>query len=256
MPRRLSEGGRPAGLVSRLEVERPEAVGTAQAGRVDRLRDGLRSARTDLGPFGFALAMALAACISVLAILGTLHVFVLELLPFDLDEEQHLERLDAGPWESIVVPALFSAAVLLVASGLAFVTSIRSKPLPWAMLGLFFAFMGADEVLKFHENLEGAVHIDWQVLYLPLMLVGGACWLVALRCMWEFGTERLLWLGGAAAWIAASLIEFGIAFDYASSPLLPDETLLLEETLEMMGSAMFLLALYLVFGRTEARQPG
>ncbi|MEK6278483.1 MAG: hypothetical protein AABM29_10785 [Actinomycetota bacterium] len=201
--------------------------------------------------------MTLAACIAVLAILGCLDAFAVDLPPFDLDEEQHLDRLSEGPYVAIVIPALFSGAVLFVASGFALITSTRSELLPWAILALFFAFMGTDELLEFHESLERASGVDWQILYLPLMLVGGACWLRALNRMSQFDTERLLWLGGAAAWIVASMLEFGahVSEGDVGGGVLPHESLVLEEVLEMTGSSMFLLALFLVCRRIGGRQP-
>jgi hypothetical protein len=109
--------------------------------------------------------------------------------------------------------------------------------------------MGTDELIQIHENLGASSGIDWQILYLPVLAAGGACWLGALRRMWEFESERLLWLGGAVAWIVAQMLEFAVDHHWT---LLIGEIAWAEEILEMSGSSMFLLALYLVSRRVAA----
>jgi hypothetical protein len=257
MPRQPAER-RLDGPAARLEAPHRRGTGIAHAGWVDRIREALRAARADLGPLGDALTILLAGNIAVLAILGTVHEFLFALEPFDLDGEQRLGRLGEGPWETFVIPAFFSAVVLLVTACLALFKATRSELLPWVLLGALFAFLAVDEVLEFHERLEGTTRIEWQMLYVPLMLVGGACWLAALRRMPSMSTERLLWLGGGGSWTAALLMEFGAHLGSTTTRKgpLPYESLIVEELLEMAGSSMMLLALFVVGRRIVAGQTG
>jgi hypothetical protein len=107
--------------------------------------------------------------------------------------------------------------------------------------------MGADELLMIHERLGALADVRWQILYLPIALGGGLLWLSALKRIWMFRSEQLLWLGGAACWVLAQPWEpmtGTIGFVGAG----------IEEILEMCGSALFLLALLLVASRLDGGQ--
>jgi hypothetical protein len=251
MSRKLAEQQGPNVGSPTLRVELPLAASRRFAGQ---LAGPVRSIAADLGDRGVHLALALAACIGVLAILGAEAQEAANLPAFDLGGEVGLSPLAPADAPALDVPALFSAVLLYVASGYAFAAG-RSQRFPWTPLAAFLAFMGTDELLMIHEHLDKSV-AAWQILYLPLVAVGGLCWLVALGRMRKINSERLLWLGGAAFWISAQLIELvANGGGWATSIPLRTEMSGVEEILEMVGSSMFLLALYLLARRLPAQQP-
>lgn len=228
-----------------LSAESPSA-GRLRRGRLaDHLIGVARSTAADLDERGTHIAIALAASIAALAILGALNAATGSPPAFDLDGELNLNR---GLISGMDYPALFSGALLFAAAVLALEASAVSERFPWAPLGAFLAFMGTDELMTIHETLERSIGMDWQILYLPIVAALGPFWLIALGRMWEFHSERLLWLGGAVAWLVAQMLEFVVWHASALSGLSGGITLV-EEILEMAGSAMFLLALYLASRR-------
>src|SRR4051812_10003577 len=162
--------------------------------------------------------------------------------PFDLDAERTL-------------PAAFSALLLVAGSLAAFALSRFGRPtrihgvVPIAF-GLFLLFMALDEGLAIHEKLETLTGIDWQVLYAPVMLVGGLAWLGLLWSMWRLVTGRVLLIGGAVAWAVSQVFELlqygGFSSDGAA---VRTWTVVPEELLEMVGSSLFALALLVVLRR-------
>jgi hypothetical protein len=226
-------------------VEMPLAAPRRFAGQ---LVGTVRSIAADLGDRGVHIALALAACIAVLAILGGVDGEVTPLPSFNLMAEVDLGR--PLP-DAIPVSALFSGFLLLAAAGLAFAASADSQRFPWVAMGAFFTFMGVDEVAGIHERLGYMIASDWQIPYIPIAFLGGVFWLWALRLMWRSQSERLFWLGGASAWILAQMLE-GVVLSRGPTWHLIGEFSLVEETLEMAGSSMFLLALYLAWRRLAA----
>lgn len=176
------------------------------------------------------LALAVAALIALLGALGV----------------EHALARHGGPWVRMPVfgldnegsvPAVFSGLLLLGAA----LASREARAVHAAALtglGAVFAFMAVDEVLAVHEHLESVVGEQWQVVYLPLMAVAGGLWLVVLREL--RGRAQALFVGGAAAWVVAQLIEH---FQRDGAVLVHRWTILPEELLEMTGSALFMFAL-------------
>jgi hypothetical protein len=202
----------------------------------------------DLGERGLRIAGALGACIVFFGAMGAAYAELGSPASFDLSGETHLSQ---GLVSGLDFPALFSGVVLFVAAGLALSVAVRLEYLPWALLGAGLAFMGIDELIAIHEKLEGSTGIDWQLLYLPVLALLGPSWLSALRRVWDQQSERTLWLGAAAAWIVAQLLEF-VANDVPVAGL-AGEMAWLEELLEMAGSSMLLLTLYLVLRRAKGQ---
>jgi hypothetical protein len=231
-----------------LRVEWPLAAPRRFAGQ---LAGPVRSIAADLGDRGAHIAIALAASIAALGIMGALFQATGFPPAFDLSGEVQLEN---GLISGMNFPALFSGALLFVAAGLAFDASAKSERRLWAPLGAFFAFMGTDELMTIHEKLEHSVGIDWQILYLPIVAVLGLIWLSALRRMWEHHSERLLWLGGAVAWIVAQMLELVANVGGDHWIPLTGEMVWVEEVLEMTGSSMFLLGVYLLVRRLPEQQ--
>ena len=234
-----------------LEGGSPLAHRTPQRRLAGRLAGAVRSIAADLGDRGVHIALGLAACIAVLAILGGVDGIVTPIQPFDAMAEMDLDRPLS---EAIAIPAIFSGVLLFTASGLAIVVAAHSERFPWVAIGAFFAFMGIDELAGIHERMGTLVGVAWEIAYMPVVLVGGVFWLWTLTRMWQINSERVLWLGGAAAWVLAEALEATVLSGDESWSLI-GELSLVEETLELAGSSMFLLALYLVAQRLAAGQP-
>jgi hypothetical protein len=213
-----------------------------------RLSGAVHGIRAELGEGGTYVALVLTACILVLAAMNVAHQATGSLSAFDVNGEVDLGN---GLFGGMNVPALFSGAVLFVAAALELDAPLISERMPWAGLGGLFAFMGIDELVSIHENLELWTGVPWQVVYLPILAAGGAFWLKALLCIRDVRAERLLWLGGAAAWILAQILE---VIANAGTTSLYGEMSWAEEILEMAGSSMFLLAAYLLIRRQAPRQ--
>ena len=223
----------------------------------------VRAIPADLGDQGVRIALALAACMAAFAILAVIDGVVTPVPPFNLRSEVDLGEPVA---EAIALPAIFSGFLLFAAAGLTIAAAANSERLPWLAIGAFLAFMGVDELAGIHERVGNLVSGEWEIAYIPVALLGGVFWLWTLRLMWRFGSERLLWLGGAAAWVLSQVNEAVVNHRDAATSLLGDFHLQaltcggtlfdaldrVEEIVEMAGSSMFLLALYLAWRRLAA----
>lgn len=194
---------------------------------------GRRNARgvVDLPPH--VLAGTLAAVIAGFAVAGALVGAEPSKSWFHLENE-------------FTAPAYFSAALLLVAAGCGWFAAQQAAgrvQLAWLILAALWLAMGGDEVVGVHERFERRLGVDWQLLYLPVAAAGGAAWFVAVR-----GSDRpvrMLLVAGATAWVAAQTLEF-LQWDSNDQRVAAFESMMIaEETLEMTGSALFLLAAYI-----------
>jgi hypothetical protein len=189
----------------------------------------LRPARLVLGEVPARPALVLAGAIAVVMGAGVLRWFDLVTVgpAFNLDGEG-------------TVPAKLSALVLIgaaVAAGR--VRDHGSARRSLAVIAALFAFMALDEVAAIHERLEIWLATDWQVVYVPLGLAAVAAWAGCVRALTPTGVA--LWLGGAAAWAVAALLE---AIQWGAGDVLVHPRLVPpEELLEVIGSALWLLAL-------------
>jgi len=171
---------------------------------------------------------------------------------FDLDAERTL-------------PATVSGAVLAFAACIALLVgrALRS-PGRLAAYGLavLFGFMALDEIAELHERLERALAVDWQVLYAPLAMVGGIGFVVLLALARSLRAEQLLLVAGAGAWVAAQILERlewggGTQSAAAYSARLAETDYkamaVVEEILELAGSACFALGLLALLAAVRAR---
>jgi hypothetical protein len=187
------------------------------------------------------VAVALGAPIAALAVAGAVYAWEspAALTRFDLDEER-------------TVPAFFTA-FLLVACGavaLRLPRSLVSRGVAIAF-AVLLALASLDELAEVHEKLERRLDVDWQVLYLPVFaaaLVVLALFVMALR---RNGLGLGLVLAAGACWVGAQLLE---ALQWEDDGPAPGYTWMMvtEETLEMVGSALLLLAL-LAASRADRR---
>ena len=208
------------------------AISAPGEGRLDALRDRV----VDQQPR--KVGGILFGVIAAFAVLGALDRA--GMMPggiFDLDGE-------AKP------PALASALLLAGGGAVAALVWTVRRERRWLALAAFLAFMGVDEALTLHEILQDRTNRDWQQLYLPVVAVGGVAWLLVYSRLRD--RERLLFALGAAAWLVAQIDE-----KFQSNPsdgrVEGYGTLAtIEETLELAGSALFVLALLLALRRLSA----
>ncbi|MDQ4131123.1 MAG: hypothetical protein M3133_09070 [Actinomycetota bacterium] len=182
------------------------------------------------------VAFVTCGCVVALGVLGVLDATVGVPLPFYLDGE-------GG------APALFSAGLLVAGGALAVLLGAGrlapGGPVTWLALAAFLAFMALDELLGVHEALERRTGIDWQLLYSPVVLVGGMAWLRALQALRRgHVVARRLLMGGAAAWLAAQILE-DIQWTDGDRLVYP-WMIVPEEMLEMTGSMLFGLAFFVL----------
>jgi hypothetical protein len=114
-------------------------------------------------------------------------------------------------------------------------------------------FMGCDELAGIHEFLENRSGYDWQALYLPIVAVAVVAWSLILR---ELRHERALavyWVAGAAAWAGTQVLEHleYDADDHHAGAY--GAKVVVEEVLEMTGTALFGLAMLVAVGLAASR---
>lgn len=187
-----------------------------------------------------AVAVVLGAAIALLAVLGAIYAWEprAALGRFDLDEER-------------TVPAYFSAFLLAACAVLALCLprAVLSRPAALVFTGLL-ALASLDELIEIHERLERRLDVDWQLLYVPVFAAG-----VVVLVLFGVGLRRQgyrleLLLASAACWGGAQLFE---KLEWEDEGRAPGYTwmMLIEETLEMAGSALLLLTLLAVVRTTR-----
>jgi hypothetical protein len=148
--------------------------------------------------------------------------------------------------------ALFSAMQLLAGAVLCVLAlSAGLAPPSILALGLLLGFMSLDEWFGVHEHLESFFHVDWPVLYSPLMAAGGLVVLVLLRRHRDVRFLPQAFVAGGACWATSVVLEklqwtdTGHGAHYVAM-MIP------EELLEATGSFLFAVALALLI-RAGAR---
>jgi hypothetical protein len=209
-----------------------------------------RITRTLLVAMGIVVALS-SAIRTVVHVTG--HDYIMGLVPmFYVDAEQN-------------VPTLFSVALLLIAALHLFVIASLerdrgSKWVPhWTVLGLGFLFIAADEFISLHEKLTtpiraiaggvagDAFYYGWVAVGLPLVLfLGVFFWrfLTALPALprWRFLIAGALFVGGA---LFLEVLGGMTAARWGAMSVTHSILATLEETLEMLGSILFVRALML-----------
>jgi len=187
---------------------------------------------------GLRTALPLAAAIAVLGVAGVA-AGLLDVHAFDLDRERN-------------VPAVFSTLLLAGAAGLVLAYSSTAHPgrlhHPGIVMAGIVAWMSLDEFAAFHEFLERRTRVDWETLYLPVMLVAGAVWVLILRELRVAPRAAVYWVIGASAWFVAQTLEF-FEWDAVDRPVRGYAAMMVtEEVLEMVGSSFFGLAMLAAIG--------
>jgi hypothetical protein len=178
------------------------------------------------------VAVALGAAIAVLAVAGAIYAWESpsSLSRFDLDEER-------------TVPAFFTAFLLFVCAAVALrlPRSLVSRAVAIAFAGLL-VLASLDELAEVHEKLEGRLDVDWQVLYIPVFAAAAAVLALFTMALRRNGLGLGVILASGTCWVGAQLLE---ALQWEDDGPAPGYTWMMvtEETLEMAGSALLLLAL-------------
>jgi hypothetical protein len=186
-----------------------------------------RSAVSRLEPARMLLWFA--GCAIVLGILGAIvYPGGGDLRVFDVNKEQ-------------TFPATFSGLLLLAAGGLALLNGVVRCPNPadrrwWLVLAAVFAFLGIDEIAALHEAVQDRVHLWGQATLAPIVIAGVAAWFITLNELRSQRGAAQLFMLGAAAWVVSQGIDAALNEHYGW-------TVIPEELFEMLGSALFGLAL-------------
>jgi hypothetical protein len=164
---------------------------------------------------------------------------------FDLNKEQ-------------TFPATFSGLLLLGAGALALMNGVVRCPTLyerrwWLVLAGVFAFLGVDEITALHEAVQDRVHIWGQATLIPIVIAGGAAWLITLKRLGPRSVAGLLLILAAGVWALSQGIDLELNESYGW-------TIVPEELLEMAGSAMFGLSMLVavrdvVGARSPIRHP-
>lgn len=163
---------------------------------------------------------------------GKVHLFGYRIKGFNLDGEMNLPTAFSG---LLLVAACAAGLIVSTQSRKIQITAARLVP-----VALLIGYMSLDEVWQFHERLETWVGIDWQALYIPIFAVAGIIGLSLLPHLRRAGNSANLFLAGAGAWAVSQVIE-GLQWD-SHDHLRAAWSIVPEETLEMTGSLLFLLA--------------
>ena len=187
------------------------------------------------------LAIATAATITAFAALGGL-LFVLDLRHDPATEgsvalaDHPLQWFD--PNQELTFNTYFSALLPAAAACLALLLrSLRAagKRTVWLGLALVFAAISAEELIDIHGKSQGVTGIAAQVTFAPVVAAALVVGLLALKGLSPHGPARKLFVAGALAWAVA------LGMDLLAGRESPIG--ILEEALEMSGSALFAFAL-------------
>lgn len=176
--------------------------------------------------------MTLGTVIAVLAVAGAVYAWESPswLSRFDLDEER-------------TVPAFFTSLLLIACAAVALrlPRSVVSRGVAIAFACLL-ALASLDELAEVHEKLERRLDVDWQLLYIPVFAAAVAVLALFMMALRRNGLGLGLVLASAACWAGSQVLE---AIQWEDDGPAPGYTWMMvtEETLEMVGSALLLLAL-------------
>jgi CDP-diglyceride synthetase len=162
-----------------------------------------------------------------------------------------LQRVAFSNWglanldSEVSVATWFSATLLWVAAFWWLLVAVTVRPQApaiwvwWAIL----AWLALDEGSAIHEKLERWSGIDWELLYLPVMAIGALAWWGVFRRYRSDPRIAALLIGGAGVWIAVLALE--LVQNWGGAPVQAEiyvPTMITEEALEMIGSAVILIA--------------
>ncbi len=209
------------------------------------VRENVRRACVDPGARRRVLLLAAAGvsvCIGILAALGSVHGADAAIDVNGFKSEGSLRFFNTDGEAN--APTIFSGLLLFGAAFLA--ASLARSGLAgtrtWWAMAAFLTFMGLDEGMTIHEHVGYWLGVTWQAAYVPVAIIGIVVWRAVLRRLGPHGSARALWLAGAVVWFLALALE-RVQSDMVQGDPGIRQLALSEETLEMIGSSLFGLAL-------------
>ncbi|MEA2207401.1 MAG: hypothetical protein QOE77_4177 [Blastocatellia bacterium] len=215
----------------------------------------------DAGSYAAWLAIVGVAGIVIVGALGVLNALGVLPIAFDLDDEY-------------TIPAFWSALLLVAFAFEAYRLAQTHEGRPRFRLMVvagFIVYLSLDELFSIHERIDFHTGVDWQLLYVPLMLAFiWSLWQVAQ----EMGTrsaETMMIVAGLAAWVVAQFLE-ALAYSQVIPSMIDLETMsraeiheitdsllynvmsITEELLEMGGSLILAVAFARAVSRRRAAQ--
>ena len=170
-----------------------------------------------------------------------------------------LQRVAFPDWglanldSEVSVGAFFAAALLWATAFWWLLVAMTVRPRStaawvwWAVL----AWLALDEGNAIHEKLERWLETDWQLLYIPVMGIAALAWWGVVRRYRGEPRIAVLLVAGAALWAAVLLLE--LVQNWGGAPVQAAvyvPTMITEEALEMIGSAVLLIAGMLALQKT------
>lgn len=193
-------------------------------------------------------ALLLAVAVVGLSALGAFYDFTGRLHWFQVSGEIR---------DGFFVPVLFSFGVLFGAGVVAVLRSrwaeTPTEQYAWIGVGVFLAFMAFDELLMIHESVEFRTGVDWQLIYLPVVAVGGVAYLWLLGRMPRWSLEQVMWLAAGGMWAVSQVFE-KIEYRAGDVPVAHFRVYDgIEKVLQFTGSTLFLLVALLALERVFSR---
>ncbi|MGB9358410.1 MAG: hypothetical protein WCC01_07620 [Acidimicrobiia bacterium] len=180
-----------------------------------------------------AVAVVAAVGIGVFVVLGILQRAVFP--------DWGLANLDS----EVSIATLFAAALLWVTAFWWFLVAMTARPrspATWVWVVLL-AWLALDEGNAIHEKLERWLETDWQLLYVPVMGIAALAWWGLVRRYRNQPPIAALLVAGAALWVVVLLLELVQNWGgEAVQAAIYVPTMITEEALEMIGSAVLLMA--------------
>ncbi len=185
------------------------------------------------------LALIVGALIAVLGVMGILRYGNKEQLgAFNLDGERN-------------VPAVFSAALWTVVSGLAVLVGRADRWRAWYAFAVVTLVVAADEFGEIHERLENKTGIDWQLLYLPVGILAAILFVAIGRRLWRLGAGFTPFAVAAGAGVVSQLLE-QVQYGENDEPVRGYRVMVVsEEVLEMTAALLIGLALLAALRRID-----
>ena len=192
--------------------------------------------------------------VAVVAAVGIGVFVVLGIVQRVVFQDWGLANLDS----EVSLATRFSAALLWAGAFWWLLVAITDRPrspalwLWWPIL----TWLALDEGIAVHERLERWSGVDWQVLYIPVMVVAAVAWLGLMRRYRSESRIVALLVAGAAAWVVALTAE--LVQNWGGAPvqaIIYDPTMIAEEALEMIGSTVLLLAAILALQIAAKTRP-
>jgi hypothetical protein len=185
------------------------------------------------------LALIVGALIAVLGVMGILRYGNKEQLgAFNLDGERN-------------VPAVFSAALWTLVSGLAVLVGRADRWRAWYAFAVVTLVVAADEFGEIHERLENKTGIDWQLLYLPVGILAAILFVAIGRRLWRLGAGFTPFAVAAGAGVVSQLLE-EVQYGENDEPVRGYRVMVVsEEVLEMTAALLIGLALLAALRRID-----